>query len=915
MLMHVRIARARRALIFFSFVTAILFTFIMASDSRVETAHAATLSNIAPNSGSISGGQTITVNGEGFYGYIQEGLVAQFDGIDNTGTGSHSTNATTWKNLKNTGDVTLYNGQPWQSNGYRFNSEPVWSKQDYFMSTEDLNAAIPVGNDDRTLEYAYRTPTSVLNSGFIYIAGYMAKLDSGGGYGTAAMLSNNPGANAVSIVLNGLNTGYDYRISNPDSFVALDAFNSVSTPYHSSQLNPSTKAFVNGVNYPSDRTDNNGLFTCYDIAHTALDRSNCVVIFGNRAVTPLESARHSSDYMLMGYRIYNRTLSDAEVAQNLRMDQCRYNGVTDPNCAMTVTVGGQTCTNVNVVSDKQLTCTTPAYSGALDSGTSPSGVDYKNVDVVTTINGMTTTLTNGFTYYDNSISVSPNQGFYTGGDTITINGVGFTYKTSDYVQAGLVAQFDGINNTGGGDAAHSNNATTWKNLKGTGDLTLYNGHSWSNNGYRFNTEADVANQDYFQSSGALSEAIPAGNDDRTMEYAFMTPSFAQDNSYNVLAGYATNPQVGYGTAAYLYTGFGNNTTFAINGLTTGYDYVINNPSSLGTPNTFNNISTPYTTSQLNSGTKAIINGTNYSSIYPDNNGLRTCGDSPFTGVNRANCTIILGDRLLHDRHAAGYSLMSYRIYNRTLSDAEVAHNLRVDQCRFDAANNPDCLTVTIGSQPCTDIEVTSDTQLTCKVLSYSGALNSGTTPAGVKYKAADVAVTTDYAARTLASGYTYYDEYLALDLSKDLVQIAVSPTAPESSSDVQVTTATNNASGYTLYMVGGTSDSGVITTDNRLAYQGTPASYISSISDTGALDGDTWAYQFSSSQPDDGDTNWQPVPDSLEGNYGEVMQATTTAPIVGEIDDHDVWFGAKIRPDTRRGDYLGHVVWTLTANL
>ena len=37
--------------------------------------------------------------------YVQRGLVAQYDGIDNAGTGSHDSSATTWKNLA--GDASL----------------------------------------------------------------------------------------------------------------------------------------------------------------------------------------------------------------------------------------------------------------------------------------------------------------------------------------------------------------------------------------------------------------------------------------------------------------------------------------------------------------------------------------------------------------------------------------------------------------------------------------------------------------------------------------------------------------------------------------------------------------------------------------------------------------------------------------
>jgi hypothetical protein len=185
----------------------------------------------------------------------------------------------------------------------------------------------------------------------------------------------------------------------------------------------------------------------------------------------------------------------------------------------------------------------------------------------------------------------------------------------------------------------------------------------------------------------------------------------------------------------------------------------------------------------------------------------------------------------------------------------------------------------------------------------------------VKYKDVDVAVTTNGVTRTLVNGYTYYDEYLALDMSESLVSINVAPSIPEASNNTEISAATNNPSGFTLYMVGGTINTGVIMPDDRLAYQGTPVTYINSIPSTGALSDNTWGFQFTSSQPTIGDTNWRMVPNSLGGSYGTLMQATGSAPIIGQIDNYNVWFGAKINANTKPGDYVGHVVWTLTANL
>ena len=50
--------------------------------------------------------------------YVQDGLLVQWDGIDNAGTGVHDPTATTWKNLKGGGyDLTLTNNAVWNAEG------------------------------------------------------------------------------------------------------------------------------------------------------------------------------------------------------------------------------------------------------------------------------------------------------------------------------------------------------------------------------------------------------------------------------------------------------------------------------------------------------------------------------------------------------------------------------------------------------------------------------------------------------------------------------------------------------------------------------------------------------------------------------------------------------------------------------
>lgn len=72
--------------------------------------------------------------------YVEEGLIAHLDGINNTGNG-HMTETTTWKDLSNHGnDATLYNNPTWSNNSLTFDGI-----DDYGILTNTANLAFPNG--------------------------------------------------------------------------------------------------------------------------------------------------------------------------------------------------------------------------------------------------------------------------------------------------------------------------------------------------------------------------------------------------------------------------------------------------------------------------------------------------------------------------------------------------------------------------------------------------------------------------------------------------------------------------------------------------------------------------------------------------------------------------------------------------
>lgn len=85
--------------------------------------------------------------------------------------------------------------------------------------------------------------------------------------------------------------------------------------------------------------------------------------------------------------------------------------------AVSVTFGGTAATGITVVSDTQITATTPAGTGV--------------VDVVVTTSGGSDTLEDAFTYQAAApaptiTTIDPQLGPEAGGTTVTVNGTGFS---------------------------------------------------------------------------------------------------------------------------------------------------------------------------------------------------------------------------------------------------------------------------------------------------------------------------------------------------------------------------------------------------------------------------------------------------------------------------------------------------------
>ncbi len=215
-------------------------------------------------------------------------------------------------------------------------------------------------------------------------------------------------------------------------------------------------------------------------------------------------------------------------------------------------------------------------------------------------------------------------------------------QTLGYVKDGLLLHYDGIKNTGTG---HDSTATTWKDLSGNGNDGILNGATWEENSLNFDGINDFVNVN-------KSDTISPQN--QTIEVVLKCNGPSKETS-------ADKRQI-----------------FFVKWI--GYTMELN------TDNTISYGRSDKTTylrsvNKLNHGTIANItatNGNNISTLYFNNiqeNQTQTV-PAMYSGMNN----ISIGN-YSNGRHFNG-NIYAIRMYNRVLTEAELAKNYEIDKKRF-----------------------------------------------------------------------------------------------------------------------------------------------------------------------------------------------------------------------------------------
>ena len=230
-------------------------------------------------------------------------------------------------------------------------------------------------------------------------------------------------------------------------------------------------------------------------------------------------------------------------------------------------------------------------------------------------------------------------------------------KGNAYVQDGLIAYLDGINNTGNG---HSNETQSWADLSGNGnDATLYNNPVWSNNSLTFDGLTN-----YARLENTANMEFPNGT---TWEVRIKIVSLMDLNTTNSTEFFGNWEAIGGGGLS-----FNTNNNFKV-GL---YLSDSNNNTVVKsiTSDTQNNINQHYTLTAVYDNQKLKIYINSLLASETSYEGVLNPAVVPFAIGGNPNTTGM-------DRYA-NVEFQNVLIYNRALTENEVKRNYQADLARY-----------------------------------------------------------------------------------------------------------------------------------------------------------------------------------------------------------------------------------------
>ena len=596
--------------------------------------------------------------------YVQDGLVLHYDGIRNAGIDQpHSMTTTTWVNLANPGthDLSFYaktSGATanWLDNGYLFNNGTVFRE----MSS---NLVVPGKQTTQVLMDAKSANLSSL--GYVWFPGQVG--------------SDNTYWQTWSVSVRDKNTKqiwyntHAYTTDRPK-------WNGTEFSYLTALANETYTAAFSGVTEPTSTPGR------YPTKTDVVVPSRTI---GNWAIGGQPSGSDPLNGSIKSFRFYsNKVLSTDELVWNRAIDDYRFFAKSLPAVPITNAV---IASSIAAVSANE-----PAGTYAVDA----NGYTF-TAPASTNVNGRIYTCT-GYTV-DTWDAVNGTWEFavtHDGSLAMTVattdrvritwqwtagDGIVTRYDTGDYVQDGLVLNYDGIRNVGA-DQLHSYDTTVWKNLAPNGgwDMTFHANTGttepgeWLADGYRFEARS------YF--TPGTEFLLPSNQTIQVVFYA------------NALDQYALNGSGGYVNEAYIYYNKGafnkgGSISIRKDANATGNDWIDWSTHGYGGTDdrpcpTTGSHGAPYkyVTAVLADDYAAAFYGTSIPTAatgrYAANASRRTLTSVPQVQTASGPGFGIGGIADPASLMKMKGTVNSFRFYNRVLTDEELVQNRAVDDYRF-----------------------------------------------------------------------------------------------------------------------------------------------------------------------------------------------------------------------------------------
>ena len=590
-----------------------------------------------------------------FNDYVTDGLVVHLDGIRNTGVQAvHDAAAVTWADLANPGGcarlVIAGAGCGWTSDGYRFDGKTV--------------ASYAIMNSTRTLGNAF-TAQAVVD----FDCYGSARINTAW---PAIMGTPVPSNDPFAMYFNQNNVGdlgVNFKVANAQ--VRSNGFKSWNGEYVTGLSDGTTGALFQTVTPDVTATFNKSVGT-----------QTFIFCGGNGSNNGFADRRF--DGVGKSARIYNRALTNAELAQNRAVDEVRFFGRSPAATG-----------DLIVRSDVE------GLSGNQPNGAYRPAAGYAFTAPAEVVLNGTPYACAGYTLetWDSSAWGSPvvSDGVFAVAPDVTSSSKRLTwnwrvvsrltkipdYDVGDYVQNGLYLHYDGIRNVGAA-AEHDPNATEWVNL-GAGDVGVSlnavfdyasnasAGDGWEADGYHFKYGGKFAKLasnpkfDWKVTIQVVCEAEASGKSGTS----YPTYFGSTNDFLNVY---------GFGAVGRVFFKIRNNSgdgSGRIELSPSGYwqGKYLNAIWHAGKYQLFQNVA-PSETEWWGSWRKWWA----------------TFQSQPFYigGVYKE------GDATYVDERRLTGKIQAVRVYNRSLSDEELAHNRMVDEARF--KGNPPESNVTIATK-------------------------------------------------------------------------------------------------------------------------------------------------------------------------------------------------------------------------